>query len=330
MHPNETKSRAAVEEVDFERVVTEEKNEPTPIQLDALSSWSQTIGDHAILSREKEVELAKRIEQGDESARDELIKANLRLVFSIASQYRNRNMPLEDLIQEGNIGLIRAAAKFDYRRGFKFSTYAVWWIKQAVMRALDQASRTIRLPSYVVAKANRLDTTYAELSRDLKREPTLQDLSKALELEPDQVEAILSLNAGIVSLDTPLTEEAGTSTLAEVIEDKAANIETHVASELIDRDLVEMLLSKLNAKQREVLRMRFGLDDGREKTLNEIGDKMKLTRERIRQLEMEAIHKLRRFYDEDGELYPVYRQDAEHGRCAAPSLNRLTTTEVFC
>jgi RNA polymerase primary sigma factor len=277
-------------------------DEPTTIQIDALSSWLRRVSHHGLLSREEEIELAKRIEQGDESARDELIQANLRLVVSVAAKYQGHNVPLEDLIQEGNIGLIRAVNKFDYRKGFKFSTYAIWWIRQAIMRTLDNCSRPIRLPSYIVAKVNKFDSTYANLCQDLQREPTVKELSKTLELTDKQVEELLVFNSEILSLELPLSTDRDTKTLGDLIEDTKANPEAGPISELIEHDLADTLLSKLKAREQAVIKMRFGLEDGEEKTLREIGEKLNVTRERIRQLEMEALARLQRLYDENGEL----------------------------
>ena len=257
---------------------------------------------HQLLSREEEIALAKRIEQADESARSELIQANLRLVVSVAAKYQGHNVPLEDLIQEGNIGLMRAVNKFDYRRGFKFSTYAIWWIRQAIMRMLDNCSRSIRLPSYIVAKINKIDSTYAHLSQDLQREPTVKELSESLELTDKQVEEILALNTEILSLELPLTDDKSANSLGDLIEDSEANPELGSISDLIEQDLVNSLLDKLKAREQEVIRMRFGLEDGEERTLREIGEKLNVTRERIRQLETEAIRRLQRLYDENGEL----------------------------
>ena len=278
-------------------------NEGKPtLQIDALSSWLRTVSQHGLLSREQEIGLAKRIEQGDESARDELVQANLRLVVSVATKYQGHNVPLEDLIQEGNIGLMKAASKFDYRKGFKFSTYAIWWIRQAIMRTLDNCSRSIRLPSYIVAKASKFDSTYARLSQNLHREPTIEELSEALELTGKQIEEILALNSDTISLELPLNDEKNVTTLADWVEDPYSNPEIGSIADLVEQDLVNTLLSKLKAREREVLRMRFGLEDGDEKTLREIGEKLDVTRERIRQLEIEAIDRLKRLYDETGEL----------------------------
>lgn len=284
-----------------EWATSSEDDTQTP-QIDALNTWLQKVSKHGLLSREQETELAKRIEQNDESARDELIQANLRLVVSVAMKYQGHNVPLEDLIQEGNIGLMRAASKFDYRKGFKFSTYAIWWIRQAIMRTLDNCSRSIRLPSYVVAKASKFDSAYAHLSQTLHREPTIEELSDVLELTDKQIEDLLVLNSGTVSLELPLSDETNATTLSDLIEDPQANPEVGPIAALVEGDLVNALLGKLKAREREVIKMRYGLEDGEQKTLREIGEKMDVTRERIRQLEIEAIARIKRLYDEAGEL----------------------------
>jgi RNA polymerase primary sigma factor len=287
-------------------------DEPTATQIDALSKWLHTVSTHTLLSREEEIALAKRIEEGDASARDELVQANLRLVVSVAAKYQGHNVPLEDLIQEGNIGLMKAAGKFDHRRGFKFSTYAIWWIRQAIMRTLDNCSRSIRLPSYVVAKMNKFDAAYAHLCQVLHREPTLEELSEVLELTSQQVEEILILNSDPLSLELPLNDERAPTTLRDLVEDSQANPEVGPISDFIQHDLVNELLSKLKTREREVIKMRFGLEDGQEKTLREIGEKLNVTRERIRQLEIEAISRLQRLYNESGEL----RLQPEHASCS--------------
>ena len=276
-------------------------DEPT-LHIDALSGWLRTVSQHQLLTREQEVELARRIEQGDKSALEELIRANLRLVISVATKYQGHNVPLEDLIQEGNMGIMKAASKFDYRRGFKFSTYAIWWIRQAIMRTLDNCSRSIRLPSYIVAKASKFDSVYATLCQDLHREPTIEELAEALQLPDKQVEDILALSSDTIPLELPLSDEKGASTLGDLVEDPRANPESGPVAALVEQDLVDRLLGKLKARERQVLKMRFGIEDGQEKTLREIGDKLNVTRERIRQLELEAIDRLKRLYDETGEL----------------------------
>jgi len=257
------------------------------------------------LSDEQKEKLTKRIEAAERearSARDELVQANLRLVISIAVKYQGHNVPLEDLIQEGNIGLIKAASKFDYQRGFKFSTYAIWWIKQAIMRTLDNFSRSIRLPSYVVAKMNKFDAVYATLCQELQREPRRDEIADALDLTVKQVEEILTFNADTISMDLPLSDERSAATLGDLIEDPTTSGEDGPIAEIINKDLTTQLLkSGLSEREQRVLKMRFGLEDGERKTLREIGVALKITRERVRQLEIEAINRLKGRYDDMGE-----------------------------
>lgn len=278
----------------------------------ALTSWLRSVAGHRLLSREEEVELAKRIEAGDTAARDELVQANLRLVISIAVRYQGNKVPLEDLIQEGNIGLIKAAGKFDYRKGFKFSTYAIWWIKQSIMRTLDNFARSIRLPAYIVAKMNKFDATYAALCQELQREPTRAEIAEALDLTVQQVEEILTFNADTISMDLPLGDERSSrssATLGDLIEDPATASEDGAIAHLITHDLVQQFLSKLSEREQQVLKMRFGLEDGERKTLREIGDALDVTRERIRQLEIYAISQLSSLYNEMGEFRGNYEAD---------------------
>lgn len=249
--------------------------------------------------------LVRRIENAEAEARrfrDELVQANLRLVISIAVKYQGHNVPLEDLIQEGNIGLIKAASKFDYRKGFKFSTYAIWWIKQAIMRTLDNFSRSIRLPSYVVAKMNKFDAIYATLCQELQREPRREEIAEALDLSLVQVEEILTFNADAISMDLQLSDERSAATLGDLIEDPANSGEEGPIAEMINKDLIAQFLDRLPDREQKVLRMRFGLEDGERKTLREIGEALAVTRERVRQLEIEAIKRLRVLYDEMGEF----------------------------
>ena len=257
------------------------------------------------LSGEGKEELTKRIgaaEREARSARDELVQANLRLVISIAVKYQGHNVPLEDLIQEGNIGLIKAASKFDYQKGFKFSTYAIWWIKQAIMRTLDNFSRSIRLPSYVVAKMNKFDAIYATLCQELQREPRRDEIADALDLTVKQVEEILTFNADTISMDLPLSDERSAATLGDLIEDPITSGEDGPIAEMINKDLTAQFLKRLPEREQRVLKMRFGLEDGERKTLREIGVALEVTRERVRQLEIDAIKRLYDLYDEMGEF----------------------------
>ena len=257
------------------------------------------------LPDEQKRDLMERIEVAEieaHSARDELVQANLRLVISIAVKYQGHNVPLEDLIQEGNIGLIKAASKFDYRKGFKFSTYAIWWIKQAIMRTLDNFSRSIRLPSYIVAKMNKFDSIYATLCQELQREPRRDEIAAALDLTVNQVEEILTFNADAISMDLPLSDERSASTLGDLIEDPTTSGEDGPIAELINADLIAQFLDKLPEREQTVLRMRFGLEDGERKTLREIGVALKVTRERVRQLEIDALKRLNNLYKEMSEF----------------------------
>ena len=269
------------------------------------------------LPDDQKTELMERIEVAEveaHSARDELVQANLRLVISIAVKYQGHNVPLEDLIQEGNIGLIKAASKFDYRKGFKFSTYAIWWIKQAIMRTLDNFSRSIRLPSYIVAKMNKFDSIYAALCQELQREPRRDEIADALDLTVNQVEEILTFNADTISMDLPLSDERSASTLGDLIEDPTTSGEEGPITELINADLIAQFLDKLPEREQTVLKMRFGLEDGERKTLREIGVALKVTRERVRQLEIDALKRLNNLYKEMSEFQyeemPKFRSES--------------------
>ena len=270
-----------------------------------VSELQDALVKRGSLSDEEKAKLAKRIRAAENearSARDELVQANLRLVISIAVKYQGHNVPLEDLIQEGNIGLIKAASKFDYQKGFKFSTYAIWWIKQAIMRTLDNFSRSIRLPSYVVAKMNKFDAVYATLCQELQREPRRDEIADALDLTVKQVEEILTFNADTISMDLPLSDERSAATLGDLIEDPITSGEDGPIAEMINKDLTAQFLKRLPEREQRVLKMRFGLEDGERKTLREIGVALKVTRERVRQLEIDAIKRLYDLYDEMGEF----------------------------
>ena len=301
----------ALVEVDL---LSREKKEELAEQIEAgrsetrktlVSELQDALVESGSLSDEGKEELAKRIRAAESearSARDELVQANLRLVISIAVKYQGHNVPLEDLIQEGNIGLIKAASKFDYQKGFKFSTYAIWWIKQAIMRTLDNFSRSIRLPSYVVAKMNKFDAVYATLCQELQREPRRDEIADALDLTVKQVEEILTFNADTISMDLPLSDERSAATLGDLIEDPITSGEDGPIAEMINKDLTAQFLKRLPEREQRVLKMRFGLEDGERKTLREIGVALQVTRERVRQLEIDAIKRLYDLYDEMGEF----------------------------
>ncbi|WP_101844312.1 RNA polymerase sigma factor RpoD [Halobacillus sp. Marseille-P3879] len=259
---------------------------------DPVRMYLKEIGRVNLLSADDEISLAHRIEDGDEEAKRELAEANLRLVVSIAKRYVGRGMLFLDLIQEGNMGLIKAVEKFDYRKGFKFSTYATWWIRQAITRAIADQARTIRIPVHMVETINKLIRVQRQLLQDLGREPTPEEIAQDMELTPDKVREILKIAQEPVSLETPIGEEDD-SHLGDFIEDQEATSPSdHAAYELLKEQL-EDVLDTLTDREENVLRLRFGLDDGRTRTLEEVGKVFGVTRERIRQIEAKALRKLR-------------------------------------
>lgn len=259
---------------------------------DPVRMYLKEIGRVDLLSAEEEIQLAHRIEQGDEEAKRRLAEANLRLVVSIAKRYVGRGMLFLDLIQEGNMGLIKAVEKFDYRKGFKFSTYATWWIRQAITRAIADQARTIRIPVHMVETINKLIRVQRQLLQDLGREPTPEEIAEDMDLTPDKVREILKIAQEPVSLETPIGEEDD-SHLGDFIEDQdATSPSEHAAYELLKEQL-EDVLDTLTDREENVLRLRFGLDDGRTRTLEEVGKVFGVTRERIRQIEAKALRKLR-------------------------------------
>ncbi|MCM3114860.1 RNA polymerase sigma factor RpoD [Neobacillus sp. MER 74] len=259
---------------------------------DPVRMYLKEIGRVDLLSADEEKKLALRIEQGDEEAKRRLAEANLRLVVSIAKRYVGRGMLFLDLIQEGNMGLIKAVEKFDYQKGFKFSTYATWWIRQAITRAIADQARTIRIPVHMVETINKLIRVQRQLLQDLGREPTPEEIGEDMDLTPDKVREILKIAQEPVSLETPIGEEDD-SHLGDFIEDQdATSPSEHAAYELLKEQL-EDVLDTLTDREENVLRLRFGLDDGRTRTLEEVGKVFGVTRERIRQIEAKALRKLR-------------------------------------
>ncbi len=259
---------------------------------DPVRMYLKEIGRVDLLTAEEEINLAERIEQGDEEARKRLAEANLRLVVSIAKRYVGRGMLFLDLIQEGNMGLIKAVEKFDYRKGFKFSTYATWWIRQAITRAIADQARTIRIPVHMVETINKLIRVQRQLLQDLGREPSPEEIGEEMDLTPEKVREILKIAQEPVSLETPIGEEED-SHLGDFIPDDDAPAPAEAAAYSLLREQLVDVLDTLTPREQKVLRLRFGLDDGRSRTLEEVGKTFDVTRERIRQIEAKALRKLR-------------------------------------
>ncbi|MEX2012696.1 MAG: RNA polymerase sigma factor RpoD [Patescibacteria group bacterium] len=264
---------------------------------DSVRMYLREIGQYPLLTGEQEVKLAKRIERGDRAAKRRLAEANLRLVVSIAKKYIGRGLSLLDLIQEGNLGLHRAVEKFDYKKGFKFSTYATWWIRQAITRAIADQARTIRIPVHMVETINRYMRTQRELQQELGREPTHEELAKKLGVDLEKLEHIMKISQETVSLESPVGDE-GDSSLGEFIEDKTAISPEEQAIYQLMKGHVEESLAILTPREQKILRMRFGLEPdqgvGRTHTLEEVGKEFGVTRERIRQIEAKALQKLKK------------------------------------
>jgi RNA polymerase primary sigma factor len=276
------KARAAEEDREAEGVAIDD-----PVRM-----YLKEIGKVPLLTPEQEVDLAQRMEKGDDEAKRRLIEANLRLVVSIAKKYVGRGMLFLDLIQEGNLGLIRAVEKFDWRKGYKFSTYATWWIRQAITRALADQARTIRIPVHMVETINKLIRVSRTLLQELGREPTAEEIAEAMKLPVERVREIIKIAQEPISLETPIGEEED-SHLGDFIEDQDALAPAEAASFTVLKEHLEEVLGTLTPRERKVLKLRFGLDDGRPRTLEEVGREFGVTRERIRQIEAKALRKLR-------------------------------------
>ena len=289
------------DDVDIDGLDDEEEVELDKIDLsvpegvsieDPVRMYLKEIGKVPLLTAEEEIELAKKMEQGDEDAKKRLAEANLRLVVSIAKRYVGRGMLFLDLIQEGNLGLIKAVEKFDYRKGYKFSTYATWWIRQAITRAIADQARTIRIPVHMVETINKLIRVSRQLLQELGREPTPEEIAEEMDMSVERVREILKISQEPVSLETPIGEEED-SHLGDFIQDDNVPVPADAAAfTLLKEQLVEVL-GTLTEREQKVLRLRFGLDDGRARSLEEVGKEFNVTRERIRQIEAKALRKLR-------------------------------------
>lgn len=259
---------------------------------DSVRLYLREIGRVKMVKPDEEIELARQIAKGDEKAKKKLIQANLRLVISIAKKYVNRGLPFQDLIQEGNVGLIRAAEKFDHTKGFKFSTYATWWIRQAISRGLADKSRTIRVPVHMVESINKMKKTSARLAQELGRKPTEAELSSAMDLPVNKIKEIIQADREPISMEMPLNRDEETY-LGDLIEDnESARPDSTTEEELMRQDLNRML-SQLTPRERDIMHLRYGLEDGRQRTLEEVGRLFNITRERVRQIEHKAFRKLR-------------------------------------
>ncbi|MBO5227601.1 MAG: RNA polymerase sigma factor RpoD [Lachnospiraceae bacterium] len=278
------------EDIDLEKI---DLSLPEGVSLDdPVKMYLKEIGKITLLTSDEEIELAKKMELGDEDAKKRLAEANLRLVVSIAKRYVGRGMQLLDLIQEGNLGLIKAVEKFDYRKGYKFSTYATWWIRQAITRAIADQARTIRIPVHMVETINKLIRVQRQLLQELGREPSVYEISKEMDLPEDRVREIMKISQEPVSLETPIGEEED-SHLGDFIQDDNVPIPADAATFAVLREELSKVLGTLTEREQKVLRLRFGLDDGKARTLEEVGKEFEVTRERIRQIEAKALRKLR-------------------------------------
>jgi RNA polymerase primary sigma factor len=292
----------ALEELHIEVMTGEEEEESAPdeqpreVSTDALQLFLKDIGKVDLLTAAQEVELAKRIERGDHGAKQEMVEANLRLVVSIAKKYRNQGLPFLDLIQEGTIGLVRAAEKFDYRKGFKFSTYATWWIRQAVARALADKARTIRMPVHVVEKLNKIVRSERKLRAELGREPSSIEIGRDLDLTPEEVEQIRRSAQTPVSLEKPVGDE-DESEFGHFLTDENLPLPDEEAEITLRKETLRKILGTLSSRERQVLELRYGLDGQHPRTLDEVGRAFNVTRERIRQIENQSLKKLRALAD---------------------------------
>ncbi len=262
--------------------------------VDTVHLYLKAIGERKLLSAEEEVRLAKRIERADYEAKNIMIEANLRLVVSIAKRYSDRGVSLLDLIQEGNVGLMRAVEKFDWRRGYKFSTYAAWWIRQGITRCIADQARTIRIPVHLLQHVNKVSAARRRLEQSLGRDPSVEEVAKELGMEVDDVKSLMELSADAISLDTPLGTDEGSATIGDVVENDSDQAPEEIVAERLLSEDVCVVLGQLSERERRVVELRYGLTGEEPLTLVEIGKYIGVTRERVRQIEIGAIEKLRR------------------------------------
>ncbi len=288
-----------------EWVEEEEEEEDTSVAVyldddvadDSVRLYLREIGKIPLLNAEQELALAQRVVSGDKDAKDQMAEANMRLVVSIAKRYVGRGLDLLDLIQEGNTGLLRAVEKFDPDKGFKFSTYATWWIRQAITRAIADQARTIRIPVHMVETINKLLRTQRRLTQELNREPSNEEIAKAMEIEVDKVEHIMKIKQDISSLDASIRDDEEDSVLSDFIEDEDTVSPEESATGQLLKEQVKDMLGALTEREQKILKLRFGLEDGKSHTLEEVGQEFSVTRERIRQIEAKALAKLRKHRD---------------------------------
>jgi RNA polymerase primary sigma factor len=287
------------EEVDTDEDVLSQEQYFDDASDDSVRLYLREIGKIPLLNAEEELALAQRVVAGEKKAKDKMAEANMRLVVSIAKRYSGRGLDFLDLIQEGNTGLLRAVEKFDPDKGFKFSTYATWWIRQAITRAIADQARTIRIPVHMVETINKLLRTQRRMTQELNREPTIEELAKELEMEPEKVEYVMKIKQDITSLDAGVGRDGDDedSVLRDFIEDEdSATPEESAASQLL-KEQVQAILSTLSDREQKIIKMRFGLENGKSHTLEEVGQEFAVTRERIRQIEAKALAKLRKHKD---------------------------------
>ena len=284
-------------EEEDEEIVVEDQTYLDDIADDSVRLYLREIGKIPLLNAEEELELAQRVVSGDKEAKDQMAEANMRLVVSIAKRYVGRGLDLLDLIQEGNTGLLRAVEKFDPDKGFKFSTYATWWIRQAITRAIADQARTIRIPVHMVETINKLLRTQRRLTQELNREPTNEEIAKEMEIDVVKVEHIMKIKQDISSLDASIRDDEEESVLADFIEDEDTVTPEESATGQLLKEQVKDMLGALTDREQKILKLRFGLEDGKQHTLEEVGQEFSVTRERIRQIEAKALAKLRKHKD---------------------------------